>query len=35
MEKNFLNIKNFYEKIYDNYIDILNYSIFILMKIEK
>ncbi len=35
MEKNFLDIKNFYEKIYDNYIDILNYSIFILMKIEK
>ncbi len=35
MEKNFLNIKNFYEKIYDNYIDILNYSIFILMKIKK
>ncbi|WP_341651866.1 DUF1599 domain-containing protein [Blattabacterium cuenoti] len=35
MEKNFLNIKNFYEKIYDNYIDILNYSIFILMKLEK
>ncbi|BBA17070.1 DUF1599 domain-containing protein [Blattabacterium cuenoti] len=35
MEKNLQDINNSYEKIYDNYIDILNYSIFMLIKIEK
>ncbi|AGW86371.1 hypothetical protein K645_2961 (plasmid) [Blattabacterium sp. (Nauphoeta cinerea)] len=32
VKKNFFIIENFFEKIYDNYIDILNYSVFILMK---
>nr|QLH94013.1 hypothetical protein [Blattabacterium sp.] len=35
IEENSPVIENFSEKIFDNYIDILNYSIFILIKVKK